>query len=88
MKDLMFKIVCEAMQLRADDDIDVLDDKIRQLKLSIEILEDKLDRFFLIIYVLRPLPYSFRYIPSYTLNYRYRHTVPCLFIKSTVALIW
>ena len=24
MKDLMFKIVCEAMQLRADDDIDVL----------------------------------------------------------------
>jgi hypothetical protein len=46
MKDLMFKIVCEAMQLREDDDIDVLDDKIRQLKLSIEILEDKLDRFY------------------------------------------
>lgn len=46
MKDLMFKIVCEAMQLRADDDIDMLDDKIRQLKLSIEILEDKLDRFY------------------------------------------
>ncbi len=46
MKDLMFKIVCEAMQLRTDDDIDVLDDKIRQLKLSIEILEDKLDRFY------------------------------------------
>ncbi|WP_179856141.1 hypothetical protein [Streptococcus cristatus] len=45
MKDLMLKIVYEAMQLRADDDIDVLDDKIRQLKLSIEILEDKLDRF-------------------------------------------
>ncbi len=45
MKGLMFKIVCEAMQ-RADD-IEVLDDKIRQLKLSIEILEDKLDRFFI-----------------------------------------
>ena len=28
MKDLMFKIVCEAMQLRADDDIEVLDDKV------------------------------------------------------------
>ena len=47
MKDLMFKIVCEAMQLRADDDIEVLDDKISQLKLSIEILEYKFDRFYL-----------------------------------------
>ncbi len=46
MKDLMLKIVYEAMQLRSDDEIDVLDDKIRQLKLSIKILEDKLDRFY------------------------------------------
>lgn len=45
MKDLMFKIVCEAMQLRADDDIDTLDDNIRRLELSIDILKDKLDRF-------------------------------------------
>ena len=29
MKDLMLKIVYEAMQLRSDDEIDVLDDKIR-----------------------------------------------------------
>ena len=35
----MFKIVCEAMQLRADDDIDTLDDNIRRLELSIEILK-------------------------------------------------
>jgi hypothetical protein len=42
----MFKIVCEAMQLRADDDIDTLDDNIRRLELSIEILKDKLDRFY------------------------------------------
>jgi hypothetical protein len=27
MKDLMLKIVYEAMQLRSDDEIDVLDDK-------------------------------------------------------------
>lgn len=47
MKDLMLKIVYEAMQLRYDDEIDVLEDKIRQLKLSIKILEDKLDRFYL-----------------------------------------
>lgn len=46
MKDLMLKIVYEAMQLRSDDEIDVLDDKLRQLKRSIEILEDKLDRFY------------------------------------------
>ena len=46
MKNLMFKIVCEAMQLRADDDIDTLDDNIRRLELSIEILKDKLDRFY------------------------------------------
>ena len=42
----MFKIVCEAMQLRADDDIDTLDDNIRRLELSIEMLKDKLDRFY------------------------------------------
>lgn len=42
----MFKIVCEAMQLRADDDIDTLDDNIRRLELSIEILKDKLYRFY------------------------------------------
>lgn len=42
----MFKIVCEAIQLRADDDIDTLDDNIRRLELSIEILKDKLDRFY------------------------------------------
>lgn len=42
----MFKIVCEAMQLRADDDIDTLDDNIRRLELSREILKDKLDRFY------------------------------------------
>jgi len=42
----MFKIVCEAMQLQADDDIDTLDDNIRRLELSIEILKDKLDRFY------------------------------------------
>lgn len=42
----MFKIVCEAMQPRADDDIDTLDDNIRRLELSIEILKDKLDRFY------------------------------------------
>ncbi|MBN2918769.1 MAG: hypothetical protein JTJ28_03980 [Lactobacillus sp.] len=47
MKDLMFKIVCEAMQLRADDDVDVLEEKIKQLKLSVEILEDKFERFCL-----------------------------------------
>lgn len=29
MKDLMLKIAYEAMQLRSDDEIDVLDDKIR-----------------------------------------------------------
>lgn len=46
MKDLMFKIVCEAMQLREDDDIDTLDDNIRRLELSIDILKDKLDRFY------------------------------------------
>ena len=34
------------MQLRADDDIDTLDDNIRRLELSIEILKDKLDRFY------------------------------------------
>lgn len=46
MKDLMFKIICEAMQLREDDDIDVLDDKIRCLELSIDILKDKIERFY------------------------------------------
>lgn len=43
----MFKIVCEAMQLRADDDVDVLEEKIKKLKLSVEVLEDKLERFYL-----------------------------------------
>lgn len=47
MKDLMFKIVCEAMQLRSDDDIYVLEEKIKKLKLSVEVLEDKLERFYL-----------------------------------------
>ena len=42
----MFKSLCEAMQLQADDDIDTLDDNIRRLELSIEILKDKLDRFY------------------------------------------
>lgn len=46
MKDLIFKIVCEAMQLRADDDIDTLDDNIRRLELSINVLKDKLERFY------------------------------------------